>query len=407
MAQTGKNKLRRWEHPAGSGIRVREIINRYAGTDGGLSYRVTVPARLAGARQFKQFKTIETAEAWAKEQHDGAKKDGQKHFSLSPSQREDAIAALSLLEGTGLSLVQAVALSKKHVHSPAGKVTVRDAVKLLVAEKESENLRERSVRDLHNRLDIFAQTFGERQVADIAQSEVADWLRDLRGVSDKSVEGLSPRSKKNYLITVRTFFNWVIAKGYRGSENPATSISTPKIDWEAPSILTVPEAEKLLTSARTEQKGRLLASVVLGLFAGIRSNEITRLDWSAIDLEEGIITIGPQIAKKRRLRVLELMPNCITWLKKIENKTGRVAPGRYTVRWADFVKKAGFPDWGENRSNAMRHSFGSYHYALHADAAKTAAMLGHKANDQVLFDSYRSLARKKDAELFFSITPSP
>ena len=36
MAQTGKNKLRRWEHPAGSGIRVREIINRYAGTDGGL-----------------------------------------------------------------------------------------------------------------------------------------------------------------------------------------------------------------------------------------------------------------------------------------------------------------------------------------------------------------------------------
>ena len=33
----------------------------------------------------------------------------------------------------------------------------------------------------------------------------------------------------------------------------------------------------------------------------------------------------------------------------------------YTVRWAEFVKKAGFPDWGENRSNAMRHSFGSYH----------------------------------------------
>ena len=406
MAQTGKNKLRRWEHPAGSGIRVREIINRYAGNDGGLSYRVTVPARLAGARQFKQFPSLEAAESWAKEQHDGAKKDGQKHFSLSPTQREDAIAALALLEGSGMTLAQAVALAKKHLHSPAGNVTVKDAVNRLVVEKESENLRERSVRDLRNRLDVFAQTFGEKHVGEITKSEVEEWLRDLRGISDKSAEGLSARSKKNYLITVRTFFNWAISKGYRAADNPATSISTPKIDWEAPSILTVDESEKLLKAAQKEQKGLLLASVVLGLFAGIRSNEIMRLDWSAIDLDEGILTIGPQIAKKRRLRVLELMPACIAWLKTIPNRKGRVAPGKYTVRWADFVKKAGFPDWGENRSNAMRHSFGSYHYALFSDAAKTAAMLGHRANDQVLFDSYRSLARRKDAELYFAIAPS-
>src|SRR5439155_19141414 len=101
--------------------------------------------------------------------------------------------------------------------------------------------------------------------------------------------------------------------------------------------------------AKKEQDGRLLASVVLGLFAGIRSNEIMRLDWSAIDLDEGILTIGPQIAKKRRLRVLELLPGCVAWLKTIKNREGRVAPGRYTVRWAQFVKKAGFADWGANR----------------------------------------------------------
>jgi integrase len=130
-----------------------------------------------------------------------------------------------------------------------------------------------------------------------------------------------------------------------------------------------------------------------------------RLDWSAIDLEEGILTVGAQIAKKRRLRVVELMPNCLAWLRTIKERKGPVAPGRYTVRWAEFVKKAGFPDWGENRANAMRHSFGSYHFALYSDAAKTSAMLGHRANDQVLFDSYRSLARKKDAEVYFGIRP--
>jgi len=127
-------------------------------------------------------------------------------------------------------LVQAVAPAKKNVHSPAGRGTVKDAVKLLVAEKESENLGERSGRDLHNRLDIFAETFSERQVADIGQSEAANGWLEPSGFSDESFEGISPRSKENYLITVLTLFNGVIAKRYPGSANPATAISKPKIN---------------------------------------------------------------------------------------------------------------------------------------------------------------------------------
>jgi integrase len=406
MAKTGKNHLRRWEFPAGSGIRVSEIINRQGGADFGRSYRVTIPGRLAGTRQFKQFAGLESAEAWAMEQFAGFRKEGERHFTFTPAHREDAIAGLEILAGTGLTLKAAAVFAKRHHQLPTGNLTVQEVVNKLVAEKQAENLRERSVRDLKNRLNIFAQTFGERLAKEVTQRDVEQWLKELRGVSDKSADGFSARSKKNYLVTVRTFFNYAIEKGYRAAENPAEKISTPKIDWEAPSILTVAETEQLLAAAKTEQEGRLLASVVLGLFAGIRSSEIMRLDWSAIDLAEGILTIGPQIAKKRRLRVLELMPNCIAWLKTIKDRTGRVAPGKYTVRWAEFVKKAGFPDWGENRSNAMRHSFGSYHYALSSDAAKTAAMLGHRANDQVLFDSYRSLARKKDAEAYFGIVPA-
>jgi len=405
MAQTGKNKLRRWEFPAGSGIRIREIINRYSGHDGGLSYRVTIPRRLAGERRFKQFSALDAAETWAKDQHGGINRDGQKHFLLSPAEREDALAALGVLSGTGLTLKEAAELAKKQHHPPAGALTVAEAIGKLLAQKEAENLRDRSVRDLRNRLAIFEQRFGERGVAEITRNEIEEWLRDLRGISDKTVAGLSARSKKNYLITVRTFFNWAISKGYRASGNPADAISTPKIDWKAPSILTPQEAKKLIVAARTEQKGRLLATVALGLFAGIRTSEITRLDWSSIDLDEGMITIGPQIAKKRRLRVLDLVPNCIAWLRTVPNRSSRIAPGKFNARWAEFVKEAGFPDWGEKRTNAMRHSFGSYHYALHSDAAKTAAMLGHRAGDQVLFDSYRSLARKKDAEAYFAIQP--
>ncbi len=55
----------------------------------------------------------------------------------------------------------------------------------------------------------------------------------------------------------------------------------------------------------------------------------------------------------------------------------------------------------------MRHSFGSYPYALHGNPLETSRLLGHKASDQVLFDHYRALATKAQAEAYFAITPPP
>ena len=58
-------------------------------------------------------------------------------------------------------------------------------------------------------------------------------------------------------------------------------------------------------------------------------------------------------------------------------------------------------------ANAMRHSFGSYHYALYGNPLETARLLGHKASDQVLFDHYRALATKSDGAHYFSVQPKP
>jgi hypothetical protein len=54
----------------------------------------------------------------------------------------------------------------------------------------------------------------------------------------------------------------------------------------------------------------------------------------------------------------------------------------------------------------MRHSFGTYHYAFHGDSNKTSSELGHKADDDTLFNHYRALAKKSDGEKFFSIKPA-
>ena len=53
----------------------------------------------------------------------------------------------------------------------------------------------------------------------------------------------------------------------------------------------------------------------------------------------------------------------------------------------------------------MRHSFGTYHFALYEDPLKTSVEMGHKTGDDVLFEHYRSLAKKDEAKEYFNIFP--
>ncbi|HPC49677.1 MAG TPA: hypothetical protein PL016_06055, partial [Kiritimatiellia bacterium] len=53
-----------------------------------------------------------------------------------------------------------------------------------------------------------------------------------------------------------------------------------------------------------------------------------------------------------------------------------------------------------------RRTFASAHYAMHGDAAKLAAILGHTGGHDVLFRHYRGLMGKADARRFFAIRPA-
>jgi len=59
----------------------------------------------------------------------------------------------------------------------------------------------------------------------------------------------------------------------------------------------------------------------------------------------------------------------------------------------------------ERVNNGLRHSFCSYHVALHESADKTALLLGHK-NPSVLFNHYRNIVDKEEGERYFSIHPT-
>jgi hypothetical protein len=61
------------------------------------------------------------------------------------------------------------------------------------------------------------------------------------------------------------------------------------------------------------------------------------------------------------------------------------------------------PVIGKLPQNFARHSFGTYHFALHQDEAKTAAAMGN--TPAMVHRHYRALATADEAREFFGIMP--
>jgi len=375
------------------GITYRERKN----TAGTISYRVELPPKYSetGKRQLVQFKTKGDAKTFIESKVVERENLGTAANLLTAGEREDAAKALAILRRFNATLLDAAEFLAKHSRPPGGDITSRElAEKLLDAKTRKKKLRKRSVQDLRNRLAAFNLRFGDRLMKDVRAEDIESYIyRDST---------LSDQTKLNDYRVLKNFFNYAYAQEHIAA-NPMLKVTRPHPESAAPKILTVKECENLLNAALVNGNLAILPYITLGMFCGIRSSELDQLDWSAVDLDAKTVTVSAQIAKKRRIRIVDIPDNAVAWLRCTATQTGPIRPIGLDKRFDKLVALAGLKEWP---INAMRHSAGSYHYALHGDAAKTCAMLGQK-NDDVLFTHYRSLVKKADAVKFFALLPPP
>ena len=412
MARQTTPALSSWIFPKKSGIRIREVLNHSGGVAFASSYVVDLPQKITGkGRERKQFKERAEAEKWADKAFRGHRTDGEAFFALSDAERREVAASLPMLREKGITLREAFQFALKRMRPGERGKTLREVVDDLVASKkqrfERGDLRHNSYRDFDQRADKFAKGFEGRLVAEITGEEIKTWLNGL---------GLGTRSNKNYLNAIGETFRFATQKRYVSLSplDDLTDVDRKELcggggaEAKEPSILTPAQAEALLTAALNNPGLDLLGAVTLALFCGLRTEEIKRLDWASVRLDESTpsVVIGAKIAKKRRIRHVDIPAVALPWLALVPDRTGQVTR---SAHFNDFQKRfkkllglAKFEFW---ESNAMRHSFGSYHYALHGNPLDTSRLLGHKASDQVLFDHYRALATKETATAYFSIRP--
>ncbi len=386
------------------GIRIRKRLNR---SGGAFSWRVEVGARLTGHRRtVKQFPSREEADTYARAMHDQKERSGTNAFLLSDAARADAARALETLASLGVSLTEAAEFYTQHARPPAGHISIQALIDELIEFKENrQRMRPRYLQDLRSRLGMFAKTFGSRTITSVTSQEIDTWL-----YADQTI-GEQTRDNNYRALSVLFHFacgrrdkRGFTASAYR-SDNPLLAVPRPTIDREPPVILKPEQAEALLAAAISEE-GRglgLLPWVVLGLFCGLRSTELMQLKWGDVRLSAGWVTVSARIAKKRRLRNVPIPANAGEWLATCSGAPDDpIAPPGAEDRLARLGKFAGIDPWP---TNCLRHSFGSYDFAFSDNAAATAAKLGHK-NDDILFEHYRALTDKSEAERFFNIVPA-
>lgn len=345
----------------------------------------------SGART--AFKTKGEAETFAQQARIKRDNDGKSGLAIPEKLRIEALECAALLEPLDASLRKAVDYFIKHAR-PAGGVkkltTIKDE---FLRAKEEANRRAEYLRVQRVVLGKFCATFGERAANDVLPDEIAEWMQS---------QNWSRRTRRNYYQDLSNFFGFALTKKYC-AENPLRALDKPIAENPKPEIFTIEQATALLNAAHAKG-GRMVPFIALGLFAGLRTEEILRLDWRSIDLTAAHIEIASDVSKTREIRYVTITKNLAAWLKPYRKESGPVCPKSF--RWHRKVLReaAKIDRWPDN---ALRHSFGSYHYAQHDNVELTKAQMGHgEGTSQTFFTHYRALVKKGQARAYWALVPA-
>lgn len=360
-------------------------VAKYNGSE--TSKYVVEGIRENGKRVRKFFQKRREAESWLRIYLARLKREGQGTVHMPEQLRVDAMACAERLKPYGKTLHDATNHYLAHLAAVARSCTVAALITEFRAAKEQDGASERYLQDLKNRLANFEADMGTETVGAMPPSKIDDWLRGLK---------VAAQTRNNFRTVLRTLFEHGVARGY-AQENPVAKLAKAKVVRGAPAIFTPAQMQTVLEKAPSD----FVPYLAIGGFAGLRTAEIERLDWSEVDMAGKLIHIKAEKSKSAQRRLVTISDNLAAWLAPHARKAGPVAdPERVRVA-RDKTCKAAEIAWP---ANVLRHSFASYHLAHHKNAAATAAELGH-TSPVMLFKHYRELVRPDAAAQWWQVMP--
>ncbi len=300
---------------------------------------------------------------------------------------------------TGFSLAEAAHFYMRHHGRGIRPKPVAEAVAEMIAAKADKGVSATYLADLRYRLGGLAEAF-HCNVNAIVSDDLRTFLDGL---------GLAPRGFNNTLGSIGTFFAFAKERGWLSHEAELLAGIEKRREKAVPVEIFIPaEMGELLAYCSAE----LRPCLALAAFAGLRSEEILRLDWSDVERRPGFIEIAADKAKTAARRLVPITPNLAQWLALSPRSAERL--WRHSKAWffeatRDTVKRI-----NENRkpkeprflwkANALRHSFISYRLAETQDVNRVALEAGN--SPRMIFQHYRELCTPAEAGSWFALAPS-
>lgn len=407
-----------------------DIVPRKCKVHGNPRWRVIVPVDIReeyNGDRCRFFADRESATSFCTDLRNARSNPHMGTFAVQPPRTLAVLATLlEQLDGDPKQIASALQLQLKHRNNePEHAMKVSEVIDQFVASRATKSAKYQA--DLKSTGKKFAATFGERLIHTIRPREIENWWRNLPGISE--------RSKVNYRITLRTLWEFAIIGGH-AHENPIKKTAKPDAEDKHPCVLTPTQARDLL-SAALRVDPEMAPWFAIGLFAGVRSEEINRLTTADINLEHKQIYIknGKGERGKPRSRMVTILPVLENWLKlgfsfPVTNWRKRYDAVREAAGLVKILKPDELPHsangtqakWGTRTQrfeiqptgwgkNCLRHSFASYAIRHFKDAGPIALEMGH-SDPQTLRKHYEAVVHGDggwitpvQSEEFFKLTP--
>lgn len=316
--------------------------------------------------------------------------------------------AKELLAGRNVSVVEAVEAYVRDRTFVREHRTLSDAVNEYLAARQGEGVGTGYLRHVKKVLGDFRDAFNDRDRLEVTPEEARDWLYGL---------DVAPLTQVNYRKKLAAFYQFCVQHQWV-QDSPWRVVKPPKVVAKEIETLTVDQT-RFLFRANEDQPPQVLARLALEAFAGLRYSSAIRLSFDDVRWEQkGVLLPAAKIKTERRQFIDGLPENLWAWLElcRSRGEDWRISERNYLYHKTSAFSRATLLYRQEHSEddpegliphpkNALRHSFATYHCAMHKSPGRTAAILCHR-NETKLWQHYKGAATEAQGRDYFSILPS-
>jgi integrase len=317
-----------------------------------------------GQRQRRSRATLKEADELAREISEALREKVNGAMTLDDRQAYNL--ARDLAQPYGYTVLQAVREWERTKAPYRGKKT-SEVIAELIAAKRREQLSVPYVNRLEDDLKSFAAVVSD-EIEKVHAPHIKEFLNGCK---------VGPRRWNNLRDQIVTLFRFARSERYlpKDRTTEAEDVTKMKVARKTVAMFTPEELDLIIENTRNVW----LPWVLISAFAGVRTFEVLRMDWSSLRWEQKLIDLPPEVTKVNERRII---PMCDTLLRKLapwRDARGPVCEDKVPQREIEQILakvKAIRPEFGW-KHNALRHAYGSYRTALTQNVPQVALEMGN------------------------------